>query len=47
MSKKEEMSTITLRLPERIIEEVKARAAKEDRTVSNMFRVILSELIER
>ena len=40
----EELTTVTFRLPKSMVDQLKARAEKEDRSLNNMVKIILTEL---
>ena len=40
----EELTTVTFRLPKSMVDKLKNRAEKEDRSLNNMVKIILTEL---
>ena len=45
--KVEQHTTVTFRLPESLVAELKLRAMKEDRSLNNMVKIMLNEVVKK
>lgn len=45
--KSEDHSTVTFRLPSTLVDELRKRAVEEDRSLNNMVKILLSEVVKK
>ncbi len=43
----DELVTVTYRLPKSVVDAIRKRAAEEDRSMNNMVKIVLSELLNK
>jgi len=43
----EELVTVTYRLPKSVVDAIRKRAAEEDRSMNNMVKIVLTELLDK